>query len=208
MKPSRFLVYCLFLVITVMAFPGQVRGGGETILKSNLQSGAYIGPAFKFSNINSHPGTFVGFHGGWVINNRFVIGAGFYELIGNIDLRTIEIAIPETLSQQSNYLGMRYGGVEFEYIHQHYRKIHLVASLLLGSGSVGTRERGTLFIKNGDRTFFVAEPGLMLEFNILPFLRLTMGVSWRFIERFSSPVIDSSEIQGINGMLFIKLGSF
>jgi hypothetical protein len=207
MKYSRDILYSLLLITIMTALPGPVRGEGETILQSNLESGAYVGPAVKFSNIVSNPGTFVGFRGGWIINNTIVIGAAFYELIGNVDLRTIVPVVPDALSHESNYLGMRYGGVQLEYIHQHYRKIHLAGSLLLGRGSVGARGRNTLFIKNGDRTFFVAEPGLMLEFNILPYVRLNLGVSWRFIESFSSPVIDSSDIQGINGLLFIKHGT-
>ena len=182
-----------------------LKAGQDTFLKSSFNSGAYIGPVLKFSGIETSPGTFVGVRGGWVIGGTFVIGGGIYELITNLDLRNIG-----TSSQrgENNYLGMRYGGVEFEYINRSHKRIHIAGSLLIGKGMIGTRDRGTLMISVADYSFNVIEPGLLLEFNIFNFLRIAPGLSWRFIERFSSPLLDSNQIDGMNAILIIKLGSF
>ncbi len=196
----------VFFLLWIIVFSSiSLHAGQDAFLKSSFKSGAYIGPAVKFSDIESFPGTFIGVRGGWVIGSSFVIGGGIYELINNVDLRRIETASP---TGDNAFLGMRYGGLELEYIHRSYSRIHIVGSLLIGSGIIGTRDRGTLVISVADRSFNVIEPGLMLEFNIFSFLRIAPGFSWRFVERFSSPLLDSNQIDGFNGILVIKLGSF
>ncbi len=59
-----------------------------------------------------------------------------------------------------------------------------------------------------DDFFFVVEPGIRAEINLLPFMRLNAGVSYRFTSGFEMIKTPSDKMNSFNANVGIKFGKF
>ena len=62
---------------------------------------------------------------------------------------------------------------------------------------------------NNDRdAFFVAEPSVNFELNIVSFFRIDLGTGYRFIFGINKEGLDDKDFSGIAGLLTLKFGKF
>ncbi|KPK81198.1 MAG: hypothetical protein AMS25_07250 [Gemmatimonas sp. SM23_52] len=92
------------LLVLFLALASSAAAQERTLLGRGFHSGGFGGPVVKFSEVDGDFAVFVGARGGWIINHMFVLGAGGYGLVNEIDIgfpgpRDIEFG---------------YGGVELE----------------------------------------------------------------------------------------------
>jgi hypothetical protein len=206
MKKIKILT-AISLMILIWTMP--VFAGDETLFSGNVEHGGFGGPVVKFTQIKDEFGVLVGGRGGWIINHSFVLGAGGYGLVNeNIDVRRFG-------NDSTTYLTMGYGGVEMEYMCRPSRLMHMSFQTLIGAGWAGyCKEYSDNYPEydnndspRGDR-FFVFEPGINIELNVVTFFRTDLGASYRVVSGINSDRLKNSDIAGPSLNIAFKFGKF
>jgi hypothetical protein len=145
------------------------------------QQGAYIAPVIKISTINEQVINLLGVKGGWVINNRFVIGAQYYALNSNVPAGWINPAngIPALIKFTT-------GGLNFEYIFFRSNNISLSAEIFMGGAGINIQP-STAY--GGD--FLIWEPQLNTNIDLNDWSHLSLGISYR-----TTSALDSYHLNG------------
>jgi hypothetical protein len=207
---TRTLLLLLFIPVLVLAQE-------ETLLSGEVEHGGFGGPVVKVTRINGQDALLVGGRGGWIINHTFVIGGGGYGLVTDV-----APTVPGLFNQ--NLLMLGYGGLELEFIMQSDRIVHLTVPVLIGAGAVGYRTGHwgddfdlNIGFDNRFDTFFIIEPGIDLEVNVVSFFRINAGVSYRHVTGISAPtditgnprpLTSNNDLRGISWMIGFKFGTF
>lgn len=147
--------------------------------------GFYVGPEFAYTQFDSKSVYLVGLSGGAIINHNFSIGLSGFGIVnsGNLNYPNIQDSVSANL-----YGG--YGGLKLEYRLWPSSPINVSFPLLIGSGllAYSTYNWDTIddpdYEYNGDSVidsdmFFVIEPGVMVGMNVLKFMRVDIGLSYR-----------------------------
>ena len=102
---------------------------------------------------------------------------------------------------------MGYGGVELGYVHRPDELVHVALGLLIGGGGVAWRRDGQ---SDGqvDDAFFVVEPEVDVVLNVTSFLRVAVGVSYRFAQGVELFDLRDADLSGFGGLVVLKFGSF
>ena len=103
-----------------------------------------------------------------------------------------------------------YGGVELEYIVQSDQLVHFSVYTLIGAGGVSYRNK--YWDSDGwdspADAFFVLEPAVNAELNVISFMRICAGLSYRFISGANLDSIRDSDLDGPSAVLTFKFGKF
>ena len=205
----------LLMIIVMISFVFADDYDMQTLVSGRLEHGGYGGPVVKFSEINGGFGVFVGGHGGWIINDRLVIGGGGYGLANDVSLGKNDIF------NKSQYINFGYGGFELGYILSSNSLFHLDFNTLVGAGGVGYRH--SVFDEDWDeweecdceedyddydKPVFVVEPTMNLMVNVSKHVRLGIGASYRYVAGLKDMDISNDDLTGISASINIKFGSF
>ncbi len=194
---KKTILFLLLLSSTLLGQEKTIFGSGE------ISHGGFGGPVVKFSSIRDQFAVLVGGRGGWIINHTLVIGGGGYGLAN-------EISGTRSYLGEEMLINFGYGGFELEYIVNSDDVLHATIYLLLGGGSVSHRSGyyyDDSWFGNSDE-FFVCEPAVNAELNILSFMRINFGVGYRYINGIKDDNLGDSEFSGLSGILTFKFGSF
>jgi hypothetical protein len=168
--------------------------------------GGYCGPEMKGTGLSGIAAILVGVQGGWVINERFVVGAAGYALA-----TTQAPSQKQSRPEGPSHLQFGYGGARFAYVERPYAPLHFTAGVLVGGGGVSvlTEDRVRDISHNHDGGgFFALEPGADVEINLHRHVRLALGGSYRLISGFDQPRLHTSDLSGPAGSVTIRFGSF
>jgi len=213
---------CLLATITLFAQEQKEEKDFKTIFSKDFSSGGYGGPELKLSNINDDMSLLVGGRGGWIINHSFVIGGAGYGLTTNNRFDYTE-DISGIDSTRKLRLDMGYGGLLLEYIAFPREAIHLSFPFVIGAGgaSVSTKEEGVNPDANNwdndpfynwnsleSTAFFVLEPGINIELNLIKYLRLNLGASYRYISATDLDRLTDDNFSDFSFNLCLKFGKF
>lgn len=196
----------------------------ETIFGSDgFTNGGFGAFEMKPGSINGKAGLFLGGRGGWIINHVVSIGGGGYGLVTKPEIgRFTANGADTTLS-----LNFGYGGLIFEYTNNSFKALHFTVNTLIGAGSASYKQINSLDAdmendnewdnKLGSSTFFVVEPSITAEINVLSYFRVAIGASYRFVSGVdlahyvgNSAVVKTSakDLSGFNGVISFKFGKF
>ncbi|GAB5524776.1 MAG: hypothetical protein Roseis2KO_26480 [Roseivirga sp.] len=149
----------------------------------------------------------------WLKNSRFGIGLAGYAIQGgnNTD---------PALSNDTYKLAGGYGGLMLEYNVNPNKAIHLSFPLLIAGGAM-TYALQDVDLGNIDRLLedqrvvAIVEPGAMLEFNVIKYVKVAFDVSYRYSSHAELNYEDTGEVilagSGLNnfsGGVTVKLGIF
>jgi hypothetical protein len=121
LKTSIFTILGMILLMTTPVLGESAAAESQptqTLTQGNIDSNILIAPDYKFTEIDGDFGGLAGFYGGWLINQRFLIGGGAYF--------------------QTNGGGtsdMKYGGAVLEYFFNPSRVVNISARGLVGGGT-------------------------------------------------------------------------
>ncbi len=199
MKPiSQILFSLLFSTIMIFSQEKTLVGNGE------ISHGGFGAPVIKYTQIHGEPAVLCGGRGGWIIDHTFVLGGGGYGLVNEIESETDPLNNPA-------YINLGYGGLELEYIIASDQIIHFSIYSLIGGGGInlahhfnGDWDDGN----HGHDGFFIFEPAVNIELNIISFFRINAGVSYRLISGINYYEFTNSDIDGFSGTLALKFGKF
>ena len=215
----------LFLAVLFLAVNGLAAQEQEeeeeiqTIFgNSEMHSSGYGGPVVKFTQFNDELSLFIGAKGGWTINRTFTIGLAGYGMVWGPDVDYTS-GNSGTIINSNMHFG--YGGLYLEYINNSNDALHFTVNTLIGAG-------GVIYVNSENDYFdddhwehepwaayFVVEPGVSLEFNLLKFFRVGFEASYRFCNDMktntyfkNSTGLDDVNVDGWSAGFVFKFGSF
>lgn len=115
---------------------------------------------------------------------------------------------------------MGYGGLFIEPVLFSKKAVHFSIPLLFGAGGIGESEMRLLNIDQIDNPYYndpvylnsdfflVFEPGLNMELNLLRFVRMYGGFSYRFMNGVNLPNTDLNRLSGLSGNIGFRFGWF
>ncbi|HEY4611797.1 MAG TPA: hypothetical protein VII11_02320 [Bacteroidota bacterium] len=203
----KHLLLSLIFLFTIPALAQE-----ETLIGSGeVEHGGYGAVVVKFTSVNDDFGVLVGGRGGWIINHTFSIGGAGYGLANNIRAHSVG-----PFGQE--FVDFGYGGLDLEYISNSDDLVHFSIHALIGAGGVGFR-RGFGDNDNGwdnyyDHdshrydAFFIFEPGINIDLNIIKWFRASLGAGYRYISGVNSGASTNADLSGPSGILTFRFGKF
>ena len=181
----------------------------RTVFNSTERVGWWIAPEFSWSQIDNRDAFIGGMSGGIIVNHEFSIGLAAYGIMNPQNFKYSGI-----IDTADVYLYGGYGGLKLEYRLFPLNTINLAFPVLIGGGGVTYSTWGP-DNWHGDEddayawdSFFIIEPGVMAGINILKFMRLDVGVSYRYAPAIDLPETDSDLMNGFNANISLKFGRF
>lgn len=182
----------------------------QTLIPSGpIESGGFGALVVKAGPFGGETGIAIGGRGGWVINRTFVIGGGGYGFTDGIHFNK-----PST--DTSTAFG--YGGLELEYLINSNNVVHATVLTLIGAGGFSVFRRQYLGETENQANHlysascFVVEPAVNAEVNILSWMRLQLGVGYRFVTGIDAMIggkhYTSASVSGLFGQGTIKFGPY
>jgi len=194
---NKFLqAIIIFLILIIINKP-------NTFAQEN---GAFGAPVLKYTSLAGQSSLIAGGKFGWIINKSFVLGGGIYSLVSQVKANSID-----PISGQEFMLSFNYGGLEFEYVILADEPVHASIDMLCAGGGL------SMNVKNLNVThssFFgddllIWEPELNLEIQVVYWLHIDAGISYRLISSFDNyNGITKDDLQGLNGVITFKFGKY
>lgn len=192
------------VLLLLMSAAGLYAQDQETLFSGQVAHGGFGGPVITFSEIQGSSAVMVGGRGGWIINHMITLGGAGYGLVTRIP------TVPAAGGGDSLSLSLGYGGFEVGYILNSHKLTHLSMFLLIGAGSAGHAvwTADEFDMNQEGNVFFVLEPSVEAVLNVTDFLRLSAGVSYRYISGLDMAGFSNSDFSGPAARLSLKFGSF
>lgn len=181
-------------------------GGSETT------HGGYGGITVNYTQIDGKDAVLVGARGGWIINHGIVIGLGGYGFANDMSTqKTIN-------GYTDNYtLAGGYGGLLIEPIIGAKWPVHVSIPILIGAGGVSyinnywkpsdNPYHDPYYYENVD-AYFVLEPGIEIELNMVKFMRLAVGGYYRYTSDIDLADTKADMLRGFSAGVTLKFGKF
>lgn len=218
----------IFLLIVSCLISSQVLADNGSILQD-----PFGGVSIKATQINDESAFIAGLRGGWIMNNSYGVGGGFYFSPNDIDAST-----EASTGDKSHETSFIYGGLEAEYIGKWNKRIHYTFHSLIGIGGLSYGDDGHYSLKNPDLPpyyysslsfkniggfsnsdnddddsfaidgLFVFEPSINIEINVSSKIRIGAGVSYRAVTGVELDDLDNSDISGFGTSIVLKYGQY
>ncbi|MBN2410446.1 hypothetical protein JXQ31_02065 [candidate division KSB1 bacterium] len=193
----RKMVFLLFILI----FFSTLQASEETLISGNMEHGGFGGFSFRVTSLNGQTVVMSGGGGAWIINSRFFIGGlGFSNM-------SDDIKAPVVLESEQLFMNINYGGLDIGYVFNPDKLYHVTIDALIGQGSVNYSQRNSDDHWKSD-DFFVIEPTVNLEFNIVNWFRLAFGASYRLVTDVEIQELHNNDVSGLSAGVFFKFGKF
>jgi len=178
-----------------------------------------------YTKINGLDGMYFGARGAVVINHSLALGLGGRGFIS-------ETTTDANLLGDYEYAG-GYGGFYIEPIVGALEPVHISFPILIGAGGVGYNKHWEDYDNNSDdyestnedsQAFFVLEPSVEIEFNMVKFMRLALTASYRYTSNVTlryadrvgtfddgfanTQIADADMLRGFNFGVIMKFGKF
>ncbi|MCU0356588.1 MAG: hypothetical protein MUE95_03315 [Cyclobacteriaceae bacterium] len=212
MKKLLMVSLAVFLLTeaTAQRYPKEGAQENETLFRNPSHVGWYVGPEFGYTRFTNQDVFLSGLSGGVIFNHNFSLGLGGFGIMNTGNLKYSDISDTEDL-----YLYGGWGGLKLEYRIEPQRAVHLSFPLLIGGGGLSYSKYNWKDYDTGmedgnyaSDSFFVVEPGVMLGLNLIKFMRLDIGISYRYAPNVDLPKTSTGIINTFNGVASLKFGKF
>jgi hypothetical protein len=228
MKKAVFVLVAILTVTMGMAQDDKSRTEQEfkTIFNGNRNNnkiihGGYGGIMMNYTQIDNKDAFLAGLRGMWIINHGIGIGIGGYGFANELHF---DHNSDNNDNDKNDYsLAGGYGGLVIEPIIGAKHPVHVSFPVLIGAGGVAAirdyywstnhpHDDYEYYAEDAE-AFFVVEPGVEVELNMVKFFRIAIGGYYRFTSNvslypyYTSEVIDP-ELSGFSVGLTLKFGKF
>jgi hypothetical protein len=185
----------------------------QTVFNGSHAVGGYGALVHKFTTIDGKFAHVPGVYGGVYLNHRLFVGIAVYG-------STNHIAVDDEFSvQQGVPMTYQFGqaGLQTEYSFGSNKAFHVNFTAFAGSGFTiqYPRERWDRydddFWESGrvdENWFFVVEPGVQLEINLLKWMRISPGVSYRLASGGNGSGLSDRSLSAASYSMTLKFGRF
>ncbi|MCG8306744.1 MAG: hypothetical protein MI975_05075 [Cytophagales bacterium] len=178
-KFMRTLILILGIIVGLAGLAYAQEGEEELGRKDQMQTlfgfdakiTGYGSLESKFTRLNAKDAVVIGGHGGVIFNRYFYFGLGAYGLVTSNKH-------PGSFPEESLDLEMGYTGLMMGFNIMPKKVVHFSIPLFVGVGNLEL-EHKNVFIENS--AFFLLEPGLQLELNVVRFMKIGLGGSYRLV---------------------------
>jgi hypothetical protein len=218
MKRLTLLLAMLFVAILVNAQQESQTTDKEinTIFgkAGTTKIGWFIGAGSGYTQFDKRDVWLGGVSAGMVIDHHFTIG-----LAGGGWANRNGMYYPEVTDTAGAYLEGCYGGLLLEYTLFPQSVVHVSFPVLIGGGGASyitddeyqewdEDEWDTCHKTLDEDSYFVFEPGVRAEVNILKFMRLYAGISYRVVGGLQMINTSSDMMNNFTGSFGLKFGKF
>lgn len=186
----------------------------QTVFGKGKPVGGYGAISNKFTSIGGGFANMTEIYGGIYLSKKLLIGAGAAATTNYIPV-PLQYSI-DPLKRMSYEYGQV--GMMTEYVMGSNTSIHVAFSMFAGAGFTAQYERPEWYHDNyndnydysggNEDIFFVAEPGVQLEINILKWMRFSPGISYRAAFGSNAVGLTDSDISKISYNATLKFGKF
>jgi hypothetical protein len=162
----------------------------------------------NYAQIDGTDAVLVGARGAWVINHSLAIGLGGYGFTNNI-------YVDDIIDGSEVFLAGGYGGLYIEPIILPRSPIHIAVPVLIGGGGLAliqdyfhSNTSNPEYYSVDENAFFIVEPGIEIELNLVKFMRLGLAVTYRHTEGLDLYKTDPEVLNGFSGGISLKFGKF
>lgn len=168
--------------------------------------GGMGGPQIGLSSFNDREVWLMGGLGGVVINHSLVIGGGGWGIVNMPRFDNIG-------GNTNAYIQGGYGGVLIEPIIKSNKLIHVAMPILVGAGNLMwvkeiSQDMMDPLNEIDNDSFFVLEPGIELELNVVKFMRIAAGVKYRWAPNLNLVDTPQNPFNGMTTSITFKFGKF
>lgn len=212
------IILAAIMVIGMMSFTfGQERTGNEmqTIFgnrDNKIDHGGYFGLSVGYTQINGKDVMTLGGRAGWLIDHHVTVG-----LAGKAFMNTIFIEGDFNNAPEGGlYMSGGYGGFFIEPIIAPNFPIHVSFPVMIGGGGLVLNDHSwhdydweyDYYEPYDWDSFFVVEPGVDIELNVVKFLRIAFGASYRITSNLHISEVPKDMMNGFNADVTFKFGKF
>lgn len=178
-----------------------------------VSHGAYGSFGVGYTSIAEKEAILLNFKGAWVINHSISFGFAGTGFFNNLN---------KGIANYDDYLGGGYGGFYFEPILLAKSPVHFAFPILIGGGGISSIPYN-YWDWNWDNTyhpynydydvFFLVEPGVELELNMVKFFRIAIGASYRWtngiiLQNSQGEYVPKDVMDGANVYINFKFGKW
>lgn len=198
---------------------GQERSTEEmqTIFRNSdrkTSHGGYAGLTVGYTQIDGEDVMTLGGRAGWLIDHHVTIG-----LAGKAFMNSVFIDGYWPTSEGYNngyYLVGGYGGLFVEPIIFPNFPVHLSVPILIGGGGLALNEETwhdysidyNYYEPFDWDSYFVFEPGVEIELNVVKFFRVAFGASYRLTSNLHMAYVPKDMMNGFSADVTLKFGKF
>ena len=186
MKTIRIIPLVVALLFSLSLMAQEESGEMKTLFNKSsdkkMSNGGYGSFSIGYTQIDNKDALLLGGRVAWIANHRFALG-----FAGNGFFNSVQKSYNSIDDPSEYFLTGGYGGLFFEPILMPNKPVHVSFPIMLGAGGVTAvqSENWTSSYNNHQvnyydaDAFFVFEPGVDIEFNIVKFFRVALGASYR-----------------------------
>ncbi len=197
----------LFLLLSNSAWAQEIeeeqREGLFTAKK--FESDAFVEMTGQFTTFTGSFAAITRFGLTWVINHRWTLNGTYDILTTNNDVSQLLTTEPIPPTDEKVFANYQSAGLKFGYIFwdQSWFSLHPEWKFAWGQVKYEYPE-GIIRHQN----FYVGEPMVNAVFNVSDFFRVGASVGWRYALSVDLNGIETKDINGFGGGVFIRVGQF
>ncbi|MEP5105068.1 MAG: hypothetical protein ABJQ84_10630, partial [Ekhidna sp.] len=157
----------------------------KSLLSKQNDLNAFGALDLKISDLKDERALLVGAYGGFIINRRYLFGVAGYGIVTNVEFEGL---VPGDVNPKKLHLHGGYGGIIIGGTIAPKELVHISFPIILGAGSLEVVDKDFFMNNPADSeftvensVFFVAEPGIEVEFNLTKYFRLGAGATYRYV---------------------------
>lgn len=202
---SAFLTMIILLVFICLSTSELFSQEDENKEEIKVHNGGFGGSIVKYTLVKEQEGIILGYYGGWIIDHKYVIGAGGYSLFNRVKADNL----PSFGHDETYYLKSSYGGLILEYIFYPDDFIRANYHILVGGGEVKYVNYDNYdFNYHGKSSYYIIEPDISFDINVIKNIKLSIGGGYHFVTGVNLDGVSNKDLSGFSASFTIKLGSF
>ncbi|MCZ4407231.1 hypothetical protein O3Q51_00315 [Cryomorphaceae bacterium 1068] len=183
----------------------------ETLMKSDGGFGGHLSLNVKGTEVTDQAAVMVGGELVFTLNHALNIGVAGYGMPTRIDYDDKDNFYRDNLSVEFGY-----GGFFIEPVFFDQKVVHFSVPVLIGGGWAGLSNLTDAYDRSypndvylvDESIFFVLEPGINMEVNLVKYVKLTLGGSYRYVSGSDLRNIEDSDLSGLSFGAGIRVGWF
>jgi len=198
------------LMILVSAMQISLANERRVLTSDEVTHGGFLLPELKITEINNQSETLFGLKGAWLVDHSFYLGMAGY-------------GSGYKIKNTDKY--MAYGGILIGYIFNPNHLVSISTDLLIGAGAfaednddIDEDDGNRYFSRNRNRhhysdkrnreadLFSVYEPSINILLNVTESMRLSLGASYRYLQKTNFDTLRDEDVSGGTVSLGIMFG--